>query len=118
MKARYAYFWLKVVEATSIPLSVLLAVFILSGYGMLFPGFMRYLGFNYRVSTYLHNHPLLRYLTAVLVAIHGYGGFMLLINRYSRNALLRYVLQALATAYALVLASIPSLVELLLLFSK
>ncbi|MEM1796079.1 MAG: hypothetical protein QXT76_06400 [Sulfolobales archaeon] len=117
MKARYAYFWLKVVEASSIPLSVLLAVFILSGYGMLFPRFMTYLGFNYRVSTYLHNHPLLRYLTAVLVAIHGYGGFMLLINRYSRNPILRSVLQALAVIYVSLLVLIPTLAELLMLSS-
>ncbi|MEM0285314.1 MAG: hypothetical protein QXZ22_08060 [Sulfolobales archaeon] len=118
MKARYAYFWLKIVEITSIPLSVLLAIFILSGYGTLFPEFMRLFGFNYRVSTYLHTHPILRYLTTVLVAIHGYGGFALLINRYSRNPLLRSVLQALAVIYASLLVLIPTLAELLMLFSK
>jgi len=118
VRARYAYFWLKIVETTSIPLSVLLMIYVLSGYGTILPEFMRSLGFSYRVSTYLHNHPLLRYLTAVLIAIHGYGGFMLLINRYSRNVLLRYLLQVLAAIYAFVLVLIPSLAELLLLFFK
>lgn len=113
--ARSAYFWLKLVEATAVPLSVFLAIFVLSGYGMVLPSLMRFIGFSYRVSVYLHSHPLLRYATVVLISLHGYGGFVLLANRYVRNSVFRKVLQALGLAYSLLLLFTSTVAELFLM---
>lgn len=118
MSTRAVYIWLRVVEATSVPLSVFLMLYVLSGYGMILPDLTRLVGFSYRVSAYLHGHPTLRYLTTVLIALHGYGGFVLLVNRHVRNAAINRALMLLGLAYAVLLVSVSTVVELVLLFSK
>ncbi|MCS7099713.1 MAG: hypothetical protein RMH84_01025 [Sulfolobales archaeon] len=112
---RSAYTWLRIVEVTAIPISALLALYVLSGYGMVSPGVTSVLGFTYRFSTYVHSHPVLRYLTTVLVAAHGCGGFMLLVSRYVRKPILKHALSAAALVYAVVLLTVSTLVELALM---
>jgi len=115
-RARYVYLWLRVVELTSIPLAVLLLLYVVSGYGMLYPEFFRPLGLTYKVSTYLHTHPLLRYLTAVLVALHGYGGLVVLSSRYlGRYRVIRAVAEVLGLAFAVAVVAISTAVEITLL---
>ena len=110
------YLWLRVVEFTSIPLAVLLLLCVVSGYGMLYPRFFRPLGLTYRTSTYLHTHPLLRYLTTVLAALHGYGGVVVLSNRYLRRyGMLRAIAEALGLVIALAVIAISTAIELVLL---
>ena len=110
------YLWLRVVEFTSISLAVLLLLCVVSGYGMLYPRFFRPLGLTYRIFTYLHTHPLLRYLTTVLAALHGYGGVVILFNRYLRRyGMLRAIAEALGLVIALAVIAISTAIELALL---
>ncbi|MCC6015265.1 MAG: hypothetical protein LM564_06140 [Desulfurococcaceae archaeon] len=112
-RARYVYLWLRVVEATSVPLAVLLLLYVVSGYGMIYPGV---LGLTYRTSSYLHTHPLLRYLTSILVALHGYGGSVLLSSRYlGRYRAARAVAELLGLVFAVTIVATSTAVELALL---
>ncbi len=115
-KAKYVYLWLRVVELTSIPLAVFLLLYVFSGYGMLYPSFFRLLGLTYRTLTYLHTHPLLRYLTAILVALHGYGGVVILSNRYlGRYGVVRAIAEVLGLAFAVAIIATSTVIELALL---
>ena len=112
-RARYVYLWLKVVESTSIPLAVFLLLCVVSGYGMLYPGFFRPLGLTYRTFVYLHTHPLVRYLVTVLAALHGYGGVVVLSSRYLRKyGVLRVVVEVLALLIAVAVIAMSTAIEL------
>ncbi len=115
MGARSAYLWLRIAELTAVPLTVFMAVYVLSGYGMLVPRLTALVGLSRAVSTYLHTHPLLRYATAVMVAIHGCCGLALLANRYARSRPLKLIIHALALTYALMLLTLSTAAELTLL---
>lgn len=117
MGARSVHAWLGVVEATSVPLSVFLLLYVLSGYGMVRPDLMGLMGFSYRVSAYLHGHPILRYLTTVLAALHGCGGVVLLASRHVRNAAALRALNLLGLVYAVSLVLVATAVELAALLS-
>lgn len=114
MSTRSAYLWLRIVEVTAIPISVFLFLYVLSGYGLVIPKLTKFLGFDYRVSTYVHNQPLLRYVTTVTLALHCYGGFMLMINRYVKSPALRSVLRVFGLLYAFLLLAASSAAELIL----
>ena len=116
MSHRSAYLWLRVVELTSIPLAAFMALYVISGYGMLAPRLTRVLGLGYRVSAYLHTNPTLRYLTSLLAALHGCGGVVLLARRYARDPRLRWALELLGVAYAAALVAISTAVEAALAF--
>lgn len=113
MSHRSAYLWLRIVEFTAIPLIIFMALYMLSGYGMLYPQLTRLIGFSYRLSVYIHTSPILRYLISLFVALHGCGGIVLLARRYVSNAALRNVIQVLGIAYAAVVIAIPTIVEIL-----
>ncbi|MCX8185252.1 MAG: hypothetical protein RMI56_01590 [Sulfolobales archaeon] len=85
---------------------------------MVFPRVTAVLGFNYRLSIYIHTHPVLRYIASVLVAIHGYGGFVLLVNRYVRKPMLKYALFTIALAYVAILIIVPTFIELALTLER
>lgn len=115
MRARSVYLWLKVVEATSIPLAILMSLYILSGYGLTLPGLFRHLGFTYRTSLYIHTHPLLRYLTTVATALHTFGGVVILVRRYIKRSTLALVIEIIVAGYLILVVSLATLAELYLI---
>lgn len=106
--------YLRLVEYSSIPLIALMTLYILSGYGMITPLF-NVIGFTYPTSHKIHTLPLIRYLTSVLTAIHGYCGIIIMANRHVRNVVLRNAIVYLALLYVAVLTSLITLAELMLL---
>jgi len=115
-RARYVYLWLRVVEFTSIPLAVFFLLYVVSGYGMLYPELFRPLGLTYRAFAYLHMHPLLRYLTTVFAVLHGYGGVVVLSSRYlGKYGVLRAVVEVLALLIAVAVVATSTAIELALL---
>lgn len=116
MRARSVYLWLKVVEATSIPLAVLMSLYILSAYGLILPELSGYLGLTYRTSQYIHTHPLLRYLTTILAALHTFGGVMILVRRYiRRDIILAIIIEAVVAGYLVLIVSLATTIELYLI---
>ncbi|MCS7104756.1 MAG: hypothetical protein NZ954_04245 [Thermofilaceae archaeon] len=83
-EARRLRIYLKLVEITSIPLTVLLLIYILSGYGMVSPS-LRILGFNYAFSARLHTSPWLRLSIVVLTVLHGHSGLAVLARKKIRS---------------------------------
>ncbi len=77
-----------IVEITSLPLLLLLLLYILSGYQML----LRSPVFFPRAET-IHKDPLLRILLILLVYLHSSAGLILLINRRIRNKIVKNILE-------------------------
>ncbi|MCS7108538.1 MAG: hypothetical protein RMH77_02865 [Sulfolobales archaeon] len=112
MKASTTYKHLKLVEYTSLPLAVLLLFYILSGYGMI-SNIPSIIGLNYVISSRIHTLPLLRYILTVLVIIHSYSGFTIVINRnLQKRVIIRNILSTINLAYALILGFITTLSEI------
>jgi hypothetical protein len=118
LRARSAYFWLKVVETTSIPLAVSMLLYVLSAYGLVVPELTEYLGFSYRNSQYIHTHPLLRYSTTVATALHTFGGVVILARRYVKRGLSVLIVEAVAAGYLILIVSLATAVELYLIFGS
>ncbi len=109
------YKHLKLVEYTSLPLSVAILLYIISGYGTI-SQVPSVIGFNYVTSVKAHTLPLLRYLTTLLVAAHVYAGNVLIINRSLRNnPRLKGLLTYLNVLYATLLIAVATLSEIDLL---
>lgn len=102
---------LRLVEYTAIPLTVLMLIYVLSGYGMV-SAVPSYLGLTYSVSSRLHTLPLLRYITAVLVAVHAYCGLVIVAYRRVRSRLLRGAVVYAGLAYAILVISVATASEL------
>lgn len=93
-RARETYFCLKLVEYTSIPLTICIMLYLLSGYGIISPIF-DLVGLAYTVSVKIHTLPLLRFATVVLAMLHFYGGIMLISNRHVRSEKMRRLIKSL-----------------------
>jgi|GEM_PF-535292 len=105
---------LKIVEYSSIPLSLVMFLYILSGYGMI-STVPSLIGFTYPTSVKIHTLPLLRYVASLLIALHGYAGIVVLVNRYLwKYGTARYLIDVLGLVYALLIIIIASLSELTL----
>ncbi len=115
MRARSVYLWLKVVEATSIPLAILMSLYILSAYGLTLPELFGHLGFTYRTSQYVHTHPLLRYLTTIATALHTFGGVVILVRRYTRRNTLALITEIVVAGYLILIVSLATVAELYLI---
>jgi len=77
---------LLLVELTSIPLFILMSIYIITAYGMLNPKFIGSItGLNYVTSLRIHTDSLLRITCVILTMTHSYGGLTLLITRRIRN---------------------------------
>lgn len=105
---------LKLVEYTSIPLSVLMLFYVLSGYGMI-STIPSYIGFTYSTSFKIHTLPLLRYLTTVLVALHGCCGLILMAYRRVKSEFVRDLITYLSLAYAGLMILIATVSEITLI---
>jgi hypothetical protein len=102
---------LRIVEYTSIPLSLAMFLYVLSGYGMISP-IPSLVGFTYPTSVKIHTLPLLRYVTSLLIALHGYAGVVVLANRYLwRYKVVKDLVEVLDTIYALLIIMIATLSE-------
>jgi hypothetical protein len=99
-EARRLRLYLKLVEYTSIPLTALMVLYILTGYGTISP-VLRHLGLSYAFSVNLHTAPMLRWLLNVLVILHGYPGLALLARKKLKlGKLWKAVEVAIAIAFA------------------
>lgn len=96
---------LLLVEATSIPLLVLLLLYLLTGYQMLVPGFR-----VFENPRLLHTDRVLRVLTVALALLHSYGGLLLLISRRARKLALALI--PLATGLVVFFAVLVVALEL------
>ncbi|MEM0027849.1 MAG: hypothetical protein QXD38_08000 [Ignisphaera sp.] len=97
---------LAIVEVTSIPLLVLTAIYILSGYQMLYPQ-IRLIP----AARTLHTDKFLRILFVVLVYLHGLTGTIILCERRIRNALIRNIIEYIAIIGLSILLAIPLTLE-------
>lgn len=108
------YKYLKLVEYTSIPLTIAISLYIISGYGMISP-IPSVIGFTYWVSYRIHTLPLLRYTTVLLIVIHAYAGITVVINRskyLQRHIIIRKVLSLINLIYAAIVISVTTLAEI------
>jgi hypothetical protein len=109
--SRKVHMCLRIVEYTSIPLSLVMSLYVLSGYGMVSP-IPSLIGFTYPTSVKIHTLPLLRYVTSLLIALHGYAGIVVLANRYLwRYKVVKDLVEVLGTIYALLIIMIATLSE-------
>ena len=109
--SRKVHMCLRIVEYTSIPLSLVIFLYVLSGYGMVSP-IPSLIGFTYSTSAKIHTLPLLRYVTSLLIALHGYAGVVVLANRYLwRYKVVKDLVEVLGTIYALLIIMIATLSE-------
>ncbi len=115
-RARETYFCLRIVEYTSIPLTLCLVLYLLSGYGMISP-ILSLVGLTYATSAKIHTLPLLRIAIAVLSILHFYGGALLLLNRNIRNERMRKFIKTIVLVIALILSLLIALSEIALLLS-
>ena len=72
--------YLRLVEYTSVPLTALMVLYVLTGYGTVSP-VLRHLGLSYALSSSLHTSPALRWLLNALVVLHGYPGLAFLARK-------------------------------------
>jgi len=110
-RARRLRLYLRLVEATSIPLAALVALYVLTGYGMVSEA-LRPLGLSYAVSARIHTSRELRVLLVALAALHGYPGLALLAHRRVRGEGLRVALEALALALTVAFVALCAYAEL------
>jgi succinate dehydrogenase hydrophobic anchor subunit len=82
---------LAIVEVTSIPLLILIILYVLSGYQMLYP-YIRLIP----ASRAIHTDPLLRVIFVVLVYLHSLAGLIIIIERRLRLKMLKTVLEYIA----------------------
>ena len=105
-EARRLRIYLKLVEYTSIPLTLLMFLYVLTGYGMVSPA-LRHIGLSYALSANLHTSPALRWLLNATVILHGYPGLALLARRkLKRRELWRAAEAAIALAFAAYAAAV------------
>lgn len=109
-EAKKVYRCLKLVEYTSLPLTLLILLYLLSGYGTvsLIPSAV---GFTYTTSIKIHTLPLLRYLLAVITALHLYGGAVVIAHRRVRYKKLATTVKAAGLAAALLVAALATVSE-------
>lgn len=115
-RAREAYFCLRLVEYTSIPLAFCIMLYILSGYGIISPIFSL-VGLTYHVSVRIHTLPLLRFVTAVLTILHTYGGVVLILSRHLKNEKIKELIKLFTLVVLLVFLFLIVLSELRTVFS-
>ncbi|MCD6535939.1 MAG: hypothetical protein J7K49_02765 [Thaumarchaeota archaeon] len=109
-KARMAFL---ILEWSSIPLLIGFYLLFLSGYGLIARK-TRYLTFGLigrAESLYLHVLSPLPYLVGVLMVIHAFAGFELMILRHARNPLLSTVLEIANLAAAIFLLAQLTILE-------
>lgn len=109
-EAKKVYRCLKLVEYTSMPLTLLLLLYVLSGYGTISP-IPGVVGFTYSTSIKIHTLPLLRYLITVTTALHLYGGAVVLAHRRVRNRKLTMAVEAASLALALLMVTLATIIE-------
>lgn len=105
-EARRLRLYLRLIEYTSIPLAVLMAVYVLTGYGAISPALNR-LGLSYALSVRFHTSPVLRWLLNALVVLHGYPGLALLARKKLKS---RKLWRASEAAIAAVFAAYVAVV--------
>jgi len=98
-----------IVEITSLPLLVLMLLYILSGYQMM----LRSPIFFPRAEI-IHTDPLLRILLILLTYLHSLAGLILLINRRVRNNTIRNILEYIVILSTSLLLAFCITLELLL----
>ncbi|MEM1662338.1 MAG: hypothetical protein QXP72_02320 [Desulfurococcaceae archaeon] len=106
-KTRFLKIYYLILESTSIPLAVVLILFILSGYGLITTT-MEIFGFDYRVSSIIHTSRVFRILLIILTYLHMFSGFEIMIYKYFRISKIRYILKA--TLYVLITVSLVPIV--------
>ncbi len=93
------------VEATSIPLAILLMAFILSGYCLVKSEAIEAATFGlltYPVCVVIHTSRLLRVLLVAIGLLHGVPGFILLFSRYVSSGLRKFLEILIIVAGAIV----------------
>jgi len=103
---------LLLVELTSIPLFILISLYMITAYGMLNPKFIGLItGLNYVTSLRIHTDTLLRMSCVILTMTHSYGGLTLLVTRRVRNRKIASTIITLVTLIIVTLASIYLIAE-------
>mgnify|MGYP000580735432 CR=1 FL=1 len=98
---------LLLVELTSIPLLILMSIYIITAYGMLNPKFIGLItSLNYVISLRIHTDSLLRITCVILTMTHSYGGLTLLITRRVRN---RKIASTIIMLMTLIIATLTSI---------
>lgn len=115
-RARETYFCLRLVEYTSIPLTLCFILYLLSGYGIISPVF-GLVGLTYTVSVKIHTLPLLRFATAILAILHLYGGVVLVSNRHVRSEKIRKSIKLFTLVIASIFLFLITLSELKILLT-
>ena len=113
-------FYLVLVEVTSLPLLVAVAVLVVSGYILRYPGYAPLLSYgllSYGDAAYLHAAPLIRISFTLLVLLHSLGGLGLLIVRCVKGLRARLVLEVLSAAGLTALFTPPLLLDAVALLS-
>ncbi|MEM1645648.1 MAG: hypothetical protein QXL96_07250 [Ignisphaera sp.] len=84
---------LAIVEASSLPLLILIVLYTLTGYQMLYPS-----AYFFPASRALHVDPLLRVIFVVLVYLHSLAGLIIVVERRVRYRLIKKALEYIVIA--------------------
>ncbi|MEM1542055.1 MAG: hypothetical protein QW101_04785 [Ignisphaera sp.] len=98
---------LAIVETTSIPLIILTALYILSGYQLLYP--QVYFMPSARI---IHIDLYLRLVFLILVYLHSLAGIIIICERRLSNKLFKNILEYTAIALLSILIAIPLALEI------
>jgi len=113
---RYLKYILLILEASSIPLLLLITILILSGYGILYPSQIKLLTgelMTEKLAYRIHTDGVIRLLTLILAFIHGYTGLLILIEKYVRTRLLKNVLILITTIIMVYFYSLMIILDIL-----
>ncbi len=115
MLRKYIRYLMIVVEASSIPLLILILLMILSGYGILYPDKIRMLTgglISDRIAFKIHTDIVIRISIIAILLIHGFTGLLLLSEKYIRNNLMKKIIILCITVVLVFLLMIPILLDL------
>ncbi|MGC8975783.1 MAG: hypothetical protein ACP5KB_06285 [Thermoprotei archaeon] len=115
-RAKETYFCLRLVEYTSIPLTLCSILYLLSGYGIISPVFSL-VGLTYTISVKIHTLPLLRLVTVILAILHLYGGVVVISSRHVRSWKRRRLIKSFTLAMVSMFLFLIALSELKMLLT-
>ncbi|MEM0345139.1 MAG: hypothetical protein QXP94_03455 [Thermofilaceae archaeon] len=109
--ARRVRFYIRLVDATSVPLAVVMLLYLLSGYGMISRALQQF-GFTYAFWARIHTSPILRIAAVALTVLHGYPGLVVLAFKRVKSHKARLAIELALLALTLAFCALIVYAEL------
>lgn len=104
-------FYIRLVDATSIPIAVVMLLYLLSGYGII-SSVLRAPGIDHIFWARIHSSPILRIFTVALAVLHGYCGLVVLAFKRIKTPRARLTVEVVLLALTLAFSALIAYIEL------